>query len=196
MAQVIRSLHSARHHRVPLYIWQAEDHLTNRPFNIPLREASLSVLHHANMNDTGRLPGFGMVHIDMAVRITTTQEASIVPVDFTGTVVDIVFDEEDASRIAGQTESLVRLRKLPRAIIIKLDKCETDLLPAAACPIHEVSGPSPSCSACHPLRGHYAVRPGLEKKPLDTALVLTRCVQHHGSGRRREERPGPRKSIF
>ena len=170
MAQVIRSVHSARLAKVPLYIWQAEDHLTNRPFNVSLRDASLYVLHHANMNDTGRLPGLGMVHVGMAVRITTTQEASIVPVDFTGVVVDVVLNENDRHsasehfRSASEhTSSLIRLQNLPEAIIVKLDKCDTDLLPLSACALHEATGASSACAACYPLRGHYAVKPRMSE---------------------------------
>ena len=159
MAQVIRSVYSARHAQAPLYIWQAEDYFTNRPFDIELPVASKHVLHHANMNDTGRLPAFGMIHVGMAVRITTTQEASIVPVDITGIVVDLTLHDEDLRSAAEHTGSLIRLRHLPQAIVVKLDKCDKDLMPSSACSLHENSGANSSCAACHPLRGHYVVTP-------------------------------------
>ena len=99
----------------------------------------------------------------MVVRITTTQEAAIVPVDFTGTVVDIILDDEDTRNPSEHSLSLVRLRKLPQAIIVKLDNCDIDLLPPAACSVHEVSGVCASCAACHNLRGHYVMKPRMSQ---------------------------------
>ena len=145
-------------------------------------EDLIQVLHHANMNDTGRLPAFGMVHVGMAVRITTTQETSIVPVDITGIVVDLILDDEDVRNLSEHPAGFIKLRKLPKAIMVKLDKFDEDLLPCSACSLHEISGASPSCKACHPMRGHYVLKPRMSP-----AFSVTIQVHQGAAGAKRWE---------
>ena len=84
MANVIRSKLSTRLAQTTLYLIQAEDHILNRPFGLPVKTASEAVLRHPNMNDTGRLPGIALLHVGMKVRLTLTIQAPDFVIDSTG----------------------------------------------------------------------------------------------------------------
>ena len=75
-----------------------------------------------------------MVHVGMAVRITTTQEMSIVPVDVTGIVVDLTVHDEDIRNASEHTGSLIHLKHLPKAIVVKLDNATKIFYPAQPAP--------------------------------------------------------------
>ena len=103
MANVIRSKLSARLAETTLYLIQTEDHILNRPFNLPVKTASEAVLRHPNMNDTGRMPGVALLHVGMKVRLTVTIEAPHFVIDSTGIIQGIDLDQADQLG-AGQRE--------------------------------------------------------------------------------------------
>ena len=72
MAQTLRASLSAQQAGAVLYLAQAEDALLNLPAGVPLQTAAQAVLRHPNMNDTGRMPAIGLLHVGMEVRLTVT----------------------------------------------------------------------------------------------------------------------------
>ena len=48
-----------------------------------------------NLNQTGRIPGFGMLHVGMDVRLTTSVEPPDGVVDATGNIVGIDFHPQE-----------------------------------------------------------------------------------------------------
>ncbi len=112
MAIAIRSILSARRARTPLYLIQAEDYLLDVPPQVSPREASIAVLQHPNMNDTGRLPGIALLQIGMNARLTMTIEAPEFVVDCTGTILG--FDLHPTDQL-GATEHEVADPAPPRA---------------------------------------------------------------------------------
>ena len=90
MAQVTRSILSARQSQAPLFIVQAEDELTSilEPSGGTLgldgdslrQQVVSAVLRHTNMNETGRMPSFCLFHVGMSMRLTQTIEAGLIPV--------------------------------------------------------------------------------------------------------------------
>ena len=78
MASAIRSTLSARKAKAVLFIVQAEDEIVNPWSELRRGEVRKSVgeqlLRHPNMNATGRLPGFGMFHIGMRMRLIQSVE--------------------------------------------------------------------------------------------------------------------------
>ena len=105
MAQALRSQMSAEHHKKTLFVVQAEDeylsaldqkyaavHLNDSSVR---RKLSTSVLNHPNMNETGRMPGFCLLHIGMKMRLAQTTEGGVAVTDATGTVAGIEFDERE-----------------------------------------------------------------------------------------------------
>ena len=85
-----------------MFVIQAEDEYTsaldkkstavNLNDTTVRRKISTTVLNHPNMNETGRMPGFALLHIDMEVRLTQTSESGIAVTDAIGKVVGIEFD--------------------------------------------------------------------------------------------------------
>ena len=78
MASAIRSKLSARKAKAVLFIVQAEDEIVNPWSELRHEEVRKSVgeqlLRHPNMNTTGRLPGFGMIHMGMRIRLLQSVE--------------------------------------------------------------------------------------------------------------------------
>ncbi len=97
MAQAIRSRLSAQQAGATLYIIPAEDHVLDRPYKSTLTDSYLAeeILRVPNMNNTGRLPGIGMIHIGMEVRLTVTVEAPDAVVDSTGVVIGFDLDPDE-----------------------------------------------------------------------------------------------------
>ena len=105
MAQVTRSVLSARHSHATLFIAQAEDELTSvfEPSGTSLgldgdalrQQVAAAVLRHTNMNETGRMPSFCFFHIGMSMRLTQTTEAGLITVDSVGTVVGVDFHDDE-----------------------------------------------------------------------------------------------------
>ena len=163
MAQVIRSIASARHAKAPLYAVQAEDFIQDRPWNVSLEDATRAILQHPNMNNTGRLPGIALLHVGMHVRITMTLEQGVVPVDCTGVVLGIDFHPDERLGAAEHLGSTRVLRHLPSAVLVKLDGSEMEFLPPAPCRDHADIGASRECDQCKFFPGVFAVEPKLSR---------------------------------
>ena len=88
MAQAIRSRLSAEKAAATLFIVPAKDYILNRPPNSRLTDAYLAEVISSvpNMNNTGRLPSIGLVHLGMIIRLTNTVEAPEAVTDSTGRV--------------------------------------------------------------------------------------------------------------
>ena len=73
----IRSRLSAMQAAATLFIIPAQDYVLNRPTNSKLTDAYLAeqISSVPNMNNIGRLPSIGMVHLGMTIRLTNTVEA-------------------------------------------------------------------------------------------------------------------------
>ena len=81
------------------------------------------------MNDTGRLPHFGLYHVGMEVRLTQTLAAPHVVVDCIGVIRGFKFAPEDEGR-GDLNSSFVVLRRLPEAIYVQLQDVEQKFLAA------------------------------------------------------------------
>ena len=58
------------------------------------------------MNNTGRLPSIGMVHLGMTIRLTNTVEAPEAVTDSTGEVVGIDLDPDELSAATERTSPI------------------------------------------------------------------------------------------
>ena len=85
LAYAVRSFESAKACGRTLYATRAMDVVQNvsRGQAAAVTEALLA---HTNMNDTGRLPHFGLYHVGMEVRLTQTLAAPHVVVDCIGVI--------------------------------------------------------------------------------------------------------------
>ena len=95
MAIVARSILSARNCKAVLFIVQVEDEIQN-PWHTLRREkerthVSTELLRCPNMNTTGRLTGFALLHVGMEVGLTQTVEPPDGVVDATGNLVGVDF---------------------------------------------------------------------------------------------------------
>eukprot|EP00434_Breviolum_minutum_P035991 symbB.v1.2.031875.t1/scaffold3745.1/size85045/1 len=97
LAYAVRSFESAKASGTTLYATRAVDVVQNasRGQAAAVAEALLS---HTNMNDTGRLPHFGLYHVGMEVRLTQTLAAPHVAVDCIGVIRGFTFGWEDEGR--------------------------------------------------------------------------------------------------
>ena len=166
MAQVIRSRLSAEQAAATLYFIPAQDYVLNRPGNPRLTNAYLAeqIACVPNMNNTGRLPSIAMIHVGMKVRLTNTVEQPEAVTDSTAVVVGIDLHPDDAL-VATEHESLplatVVLRKLPLAVILRLDEVTTEFLPPCPCDQHAHTGADRTCPQCDFRPGQFAVEPQL-----------------------------------
>ena len=169
MAQVIRSRLSATHAGATLYFIPAQDYVLNHPGNARLTNAHIAehIAAVPNMNTTGRLPAIAMLHLGMVVRLTTTVEAPEAVTDATGSVVGIDVHPDDAQSAAAEHANppppTRTLRKLPLAVIVKLDNVTTEFLPPRPCHDHSVAGPQRDCPHCDFRIGCIAVEPQLSR---------------------------------
>ena len=190
MSQVVRSQLSAKEHKTPLFVAQAQDEfvsvvetdqVANSSGTAALRHhISRQILQHANMNETGRLPSFCMFHIGMRVRFTQTVQAGLVSVDQTGVVQGIDFHEnepvENKEAVALGQRPVVLLRYLPTAVHVKLERDEDDeraalqFLDDIPCSHHRDVGADSSCPHCTVLRDVVAVSPYKTKRPWSLAI--------------------------
>ena len=169
MAQVIRSRLSATRAGATLYFIPAQDYVLNRPLNPKITNAH--IMEHIaavpNMNTTGRLPGIAMLHLGMVVRLTITVEAPEAVTDAVGTVVGIDVHPDDALSAAAEDAEPPRatrtLRKLPLAVIVKLDNVTTEFLPPRPCQQHSFAEPQRDCPRCDFRKGCIAVEPRLSR---------------------------------
>ena len=119
------------------------------------------------MNETGRMPGFCMVHIGMSMRLTQTTEGGVVVVDATGLVKGIEFHDDEpvqnkeALELPGRP--LVVLRKMPKAIYLELDECDgvapLHLISPRPCHSHVIAGFDPECQQCASNKNVVAIAP-------------------------------------
>lgn len=89
MAYAIRSMESAKVRKAPLFVTVAQDVVLNvfaAEAKTKGKQIGEAIFQHANMNQTGRMPHYGLYHIGMQVRVTQTLEQPDVPVDATGTI--------------------------------------------------------------------------------------------------------------
>ena len=133
MAQVIRSRLSAVQATATLFIVPTKDFVRNCPHNSRLTDTYLAeqITSVPNMNNTGRLPAIGMVHLGMIIRLTNTVEAPEAVTDGTDKVVDIDIDPHepsDATEHTSVTEGIRILHRLP-IVTVKFDGVSTKLLP-------------------------------------------------------------------
>ena len=172
MAQVSRSQQSAQMHESTLFVIQAEDqymaaldpHQRHVDFSDELlrREINEKVLRHANMNETGRMPSFAMLHVGMKIRLTQTTEPGFIVTDTTGVVVGIEFDhrEPEVARIP-----VLVLQYMPVAVYVQLDVVDgvaplgVPLIDDQSCPLHAAQGYQASCSACTANTNVVAITP-------------------------------------
>ena len=163
MAQVIRARQSATQAAATLYVCPATDYILNRPDNRHLTDEYLAeqISSVPNMNNTGRLPGIGMWHIGMEVRLTNTVEGPEAVTDSTGTIVGIDLDPAEESTESGNGVRV--LQRLP-TLIMKLDRVETKFLPACPCAQHRLEGASEQCKLCDFRSGCIAIQPQLSSR--------------------------------
>ena len=181
MAQVSRSQLSAEHHKCPLFVIQAEDQFLSAvdakdarlrlDDNALRQKIGIAVLSHPNMNETGRLPGFALLHIGMKVRLTQTSESGIAVTDATGVVVGMDFDDREPRSHGSASEcpqsSVVVLQYMPRAVYVQLDavdgvqSLDMDLIMSRPCLQHNVTGVDSECTDCISCKNVVAVTPFL-----------------------------------
>ena len=170
MAQPIRSRLSAQRSATTLYIMPAEDYVLNRPFNMSPEHIAEEILRVPNMNNTGRLPSIAMIHIGMEMRLTVTVEAPEAVVDSTCTVIGLDLEAEDAS--AAQEPAATRiLRKLPKAVIVRLDDVKTEFLPPIPCALHAAGGAQRGCTVCDFQPGCIAIEPKGSLRPFQVDVI-------------------------
>ena len=103
----------------------------------------------------------------MDVRLTIIVDAPEAGTDATGTVIGIDVHPDDAlSPAAEHTEPpqpTWTLRKLPIAVIVKLDNVTTEFLPPRPCQQHSFAGPQRDCPHCDFRKGCIAVEPRLSR---------------------------------
>ena len=137
MAQVIRSRLSAAQAGATLFIIPAKDYVLNRLQNSRLTDAHLAeqIASVPNMNNTGRLPSIGMVHLGMTIRLTNTVEAPEAVTDSTGEVVGIDLDPDEPSDATERTSPIEGIRILHRlpTVTVKPRLAWTSLDEASQC---------------------------------------------------------------
>ena len=168
MAQVIRSRLSAVQAGATLFIIPAKDYVFNRPQNSRLTDAYLAeqIASVPNMNNTGRLPSIGMVHLGMTIRLTNTVEAPEAVTDSTSEVVGIDLDPDEPSAATERTSPIEGIRILHKLqiVTVKLHNVTTEFLPAIPCSLHAVDGACRDCESCNFRAGCVAVEPQLSRR--------------------------------
>ena len=168
MAQVIRSRLSAVQAGATLFIIPAKDYVFNRQQNSRLTDAYLfeQIASVPNMNNTGRLPSIGMVHLGMTIRLTNTVEAPEAVTDSTREVVGIDLDPDEPSAATERTSPIEGIRILHKLqiVTVKLDNVTTEFLPAIPCSLHAVDGACRDCESCNFRAGCVAVEPQLSRR--------------------------------
>ena len=163
MAQVIRSRLSAVKAAATLFIVPAKDYVLNRPLNPRLTDAYLAEVISSvpNMNNTGRLPSIGLVHLGMVIRLTNTVEAPEAVTDSTGEIVGIDLDPDEPSAAIEHTSAIEGVRILHRlpTITVKLHGVRTEFLPPMPCTLHATTGACRDCTSCDFRAGCIAVEP-------------------------------------
>ena len=168
MAQVIRSRLSAVKAAATLFIVPAKDYVLNRPLNPRLTDAYLAEVISSvpNMNNTGRLPSIGLVHLGMVIRLTNTVEAPEAVTDSTGEIVGIDLDPDEPSAATEHTSAIEGIRILQRlpTITVKLHGVRTEFLPPMPCTLHATTSACRDCKSCDFRAGCIAVEPQLSRR--------------------------------
>ena len=165
MAAFVLARQSAREARQTLFYAQAVDQAKAIIPETNTAQFYEDLLRIPSIQKTRRLPPVVLFHYGMRVRLTTTIQQPFAVQDVEGTVVG--FDPGPAD-----FTTKARLRSpsashsaefacplMPKAIYVKLDECDIQLLPPAVCPEHpERSSTCTRCtSAAQP--GVMAIRP-------------------------------------
>ncbi len=118
-----------------------------------------------NMNNTGRLPSIGLVHLGMLIRLTNTVAAPEAVTNSTGEVVDIDLDPDEPSAATEHTPAIEGIRILHRlpTITVKLHGAHTEFLPPVPCTLHADTGACRYCRCCDFRAGCVAVEPQLSR---------------------------------
>ena len=151
--------------RATLYFNPAQVYVLDRPSNLRITNTHFAehVAAVPNMNTTGRMPAIAMLHVGMVVRLAITVETPEAVTDAAGTVVGIDVHPDDelsaAAELAEPPPPTRTLRKLPLAVIVKLDHVTTEFLPPRSCCQHSFAG----CPCCDFRKGCIAVEPQLSR---------------------------------
>ena len=168
MAQVIRSRLSAVKTAAALFIVPAKDYVLNRPLNPRLTDAYLAEVISSvhNMNNTGRLPSIGLVHLGMIIRLTNTVEAPEAVTDNTGEVVGIDLDPDEPSVVSEHASAIegVRILHMLPTVTVKLHSVHTEFLPPVPCMLHAAIGARRDCTNCDFRAGCIAVEPQFSRR--------------------------------
>ena len=183
MSTVVRSQLSAKVHGTTLFVIQAKDEIlntihsdatqTSMDASILRRKLSEAILQHPNMNETGRLPSFAMLHIGMKVRFTQTVEDGFAVIDDTGVVLGFEFHENELvqHKLAAEQASrpIVLLRYMPLAVYVRVDKPDgsTDgfrFFDDKPCDQHAATGVDHKCKQCLCMKNVVAVPPCTNKR--------------------------------
>ena len=169
LAYVVRSFESAKASKQTLYAVRAVDIGQNIP---PERGRSVAeaLVRHPNMNETGRLPHYGLYHIGMEVRFTQTVAAPHVVVDTAGVIRGFAFAKGDADR-TDLKASFVVLRQFPEAIYVELKNVPKRFMPEEPCREH-APNVCDTCSQCLRLRNIFLVRPFTNQQAWSLKLAV------------------------
>ena len=127
IAQWDRSVRSAMHHQETLFMFAARDYIMNVDAK-DLTAVRDKLLQVPNMNTTGRLPAVLLLHMNMQVRITVSDErlAAHAPVDTTGVVRHIELAPIDRARwLQQKSDAIFVLHNAPTALV-QIDDGTTD----------------------------------------------------------------------
>ncbi len=177
MATVIRSVQSARASQAPLLIVQALDYLrTKLSSNVNVRDVAEQAPAHPSMNDTGRLPGFGLYHVGMEVRLTQSIDPPKAVTDATGIIADIELSPQEprhnVNAFRHATASTIVLQHLPTCIYVRLDENKTEFLPPMPCADHAGRGAQRCCRECSVHDGIVAAKPFTNKRAWSILLTI------------------------
>ena len=165
MAAFMLARQSAREARQTLFYVQAVDQAKAIIPETNTAQFYEDLLRIPSIQKTRRLPPVVLFHYGMRVRLTTTIQQPFAVQDVEGTVVGFDPDPADLttktrlrSPSASHTAEFA-CPLMPKAIYVKLDECDIQLLPPAVCPEHpERSSTCTRCtSAAQP--GVMAIRP-------------------------------------
>ena len=167
MAAYVVARQSARQACETLVYVQAVDVLANyqAPSATKARELYRAILRMPNLTKTKRLPAFCLLHVGMEVRLTTTLDMPYAVQDAIATVLEIVWDSNDASASlfnrSVEKPAEIMLDHLPHAVIVRLHDCKQSFLPCAPC--DECGEFCEECERCKTkrteLQGVFAVQP-------------------------------------
>ena len=145
-----------------------QDYVLNQPRNPRITDAYLAevISRVPNMNNTGRLPSIGLLHLGMIIRLTNTVEAPEAVTDSTGEVIGIDLDPDEPSDAAGHTAAIegIRILRMLPTVTVKLHGVSTKFLPPVPCSLHRIAGACRECKSCDFREGCVAVEPQLSRR--------------------------------